>query len=163
MLASKFGSVDTMKFLIDNGAELSSKDADGNSLLFYLMDGYKARGKNEIEIIRQKIDLLKQHGFDFSTKNADGNTILHIAASHDSAELLELAFSVNKEINAVNDYGFSPLMSNAIVATNTENLKKLLSWGAKKSIKNDMEETAFSLANDNQSLKKSGVDLSFLK
>ncbi|MEM8887638.1 MAG: ankyrin repeat domain-containing protein, partial [Bacteroidota bacterium] len=67
------------------------------------------------------------------------------------------------DINQKNEEGLTPLHLAAMQAKNKAMLDTLLGKGADKAILTDFDESAFDLANENEVLTKTGVDLDFLK
>lgn len=59
IVASRMGNIETMKWLIENGANVNHRDRDGQSALVYALTGI-ARGVKRV----QAVELLLQHGAD---------------------------------------------------------------------------------------------------
>lgn len=161
MMAAQYSSVEILQTLINANANHSLVDNKGNNILFYIFESYNERRKESVQQISEKLTILKAKNFDFNQVDKNGNNILHLAANKDALALMQNVYTFNKNINQKNKEGETPLMTNAMVAKNTEILKQIASWGADKSIKNEFGETAFDLASDNELLKKE--DLTFLK
>lgn len=161
MIAAQYSSPETFEFLLKHNANMSLVDKKGNNLLFYIFESYNERRKESINQILEKLNLLKAENFDFNQVDRNGNNILHLVANKNVLDLLQKAYSLNKNINQKNKDGETPLIINAMVAKNTEILKQLVLWGADKSIKNEFNENAFELASANELLKNE--NLTFLK
>ncbi|WP_461532134.1 ankyrin repeat domain-containing protein [Sinomicrobium sp.] len=163
-LAVQGNTSDVVEFLIKKGADVKLADADGNTLVSYLVNSLGGRGGNgTIAVFNEKLDLLKKNGLDISKPQGNGNTWYHLAVDKDNVELLKLAQKAGQDINARNKEGNTPLLLAAMRAKDDVLLKQLLQLGADKSLTTDFEESAYDLASENEVLKKNKISLDFLK
>lgn len=165
--AIKNGSIEVIEFLINNGANLQIKDKKGQNLAFVLIQSHRAgrgfnRGGNNDETA-DKLQLLKSKGLNLSDTPSDKNTLYHIAASKNDLVALKALNNLGLDINAKNSEGLTALHKSALVSKNDQTLQYLVSAGADKTIKDDMDETAYDLAKENEYLQKANVSVEFLK
>ncbi len=90
-------------------------------------------------------------------KQNGGNSLIHIAARKNSIDLLKRLLPYGIDINAKNNDGYTAPHIAAMRADNEDLLRYLLSQGADKKIKTEFEETAFSLALENELLQKKNI------
>ncbi|QXP79512.1 MULTISPECIES: ankyrin repeat domain-containing protein [Winogradskyella] len=159
-LAVAGNNTDVVAFLIENKADTSLLDADGNNLGYYLIDSYSERNKKEFY---SKKELLTESKVDLTATQKDGNTWFHLAAEKNSLELLKIALEMKQDINAKNNEGNTALHLAALKAKDDSVLKFLLKNGAKKDVVTDFEESAYDLAKENELLAKNNVSVEFLK
>lgn len=67
------------------------------------------------------------------------------------------------DINSQNEDGETPLIKAALTAKDTTLLQYLVEHGADKKLTTSLGETAYDLAKENETLKKSGANIEFLK
>lgn len=159
-LALKGNSPDMVTYLIEKGYDTTIIDADGNNLVYYLVESYSKRNKEQFI---QKMEVLKKNKVDLTTVQKNGNTWYHLAVEKNSIELLEIATTMDQDINAKNNEGNTALHIAAMKAQDNSVLKFLLKHGAKKQIVTDFEESAYDLAKENELLKKNNISIEFLK
>lgn len=159
--AVKYSNADVVEYLINNGASLNATNKKGNNLVYLLIEAYHPR-KNGKEF-DGKLKLLQKKGIDFSKKLADGSTIYHLIATKNDLELFKKVENINVDINAKNNDGLTALHKAILVAKDDTILKYLISRGADKTIKTDLDETAYDLAKDNEMLRKNNINIDFLK
>ncbi len=75
-----YGQFEAAELLIENGAEVNTKDSDGNSLLHLALD------YDRIEMVR----LLIEHGADVNIQNSEGNRPLTVALEKGYADMIAL-------------------------------------------------------------------------
>ncbi|SNR64847.1 Ankyrin repeat [Maribacter sedimenticola] len=160
MLAVENNNPNVVDYLLKNGADASVKDAEGNSLAYYLAASHNSRKPQNFDA---KLQSLKEQGVAFNTVQAGNNTLLHIAAKNNDLELLKKLDSFNIAINAKNNEGLTALHLAAMKAENDRMLKYLVSKGADTKITTDFEETVYDLASENEVLAKGQTSLNFLK
>ena len=89
---------DAIIWLVDNGADINGRSANGLSPLSYAVQ-------------HDKTDLTKYlltHGADAKTGDDQGNTLIHIAALKQNRELIDLLAQRGADINATNRRGLTP-------------------------------------------------------
>lgn len=147
-------------YLINKGAEIGVTTAEGNNLVFALLESYNARNKEAFE---SKLKLLSENGLDLEQEQGNGDTWYHLAVKKGSSELLDMAAKMNLDINAKNKEGNTALHLAAMKAKDDQIMKWLLNHGANKKITTEFEETAHDLAQENELLEKNQVSIEFLK
>ncbi|MDN3725091.1 ankyrin repeat domain-containing protein [Aequorivita sp. SDUM287046] len=160
MLAVKGNDAEVVAFLLQNGSNAMAKDANGNSVAYYLADSFDATKPEDFE---KKLKMLQEKGVKLNTVQEDGNTLYHFAAKENNLELLKAISKFEIPVNATNSEGLTALHQAAMKAQNNEMMKFLISIGADKNAKTDFGETAFDLAMENEMLQKENLDLNFLK
>jgi ankyrin repeat protein len=130
--AAEAGFHKVVKILLDNGADVNTKDHDGNTAL------HTAARKEHFEIVKilldrsanvneknvgvgetalhmaaktgnfQIVELLFANGAEVNLNNW-GNTLLHAAAETDMVEILRDQFGMRDLVNARNNDGSTPL------------------------------------------------------
>lgn len=151
---------DVLKFLLQQGADLSVKDTKGNNLGYYLFKSYSSKKQENFD---QKLALLIENGFDFKKPQDNGDTLYHLAVDKHDILLLEKISKLEIDINAKNKKGLAPIHKAAMQAKDDTVLKYLLSHGADKKTQTGFDESVFDLAKENELLLKNNVELSFLK
>ncbi|MBI5206976.1 MAG: ankyrin repeat domain-containing protein, partial [Candidatus Firestonebacteria bacterium] len=91
---------DRVKYLINKGIDINTKDREGGSLLHY------AVARNEKDIV----EFIINKGADVDAKDIDGITPLHFAISKEYKEIIELLISKNADLNIKNNEGKTPLI-----------------------------------------------------
>lgn len=160
MLAYANNTPEVVEFLVTQGSDPLLKDADGNSLAYYLLESFDPKKSEDFDA---KLAILQKKGVSLNTVQAEDNTLYHFAAKENDLALLKRLKDFNIDVNAANDEGITALHQAAMKAHNDAIMKYLISIGADKTAKTDFEETAFDLANENELLKKNKVELNFLK
>jgi ankyrin repeat protein len=170
--AIQSGTAENTTLLLEKGADVKVLDKDGNNLGFYLVDSYRpqigmGRGPETANAPKDpftsKIKLLQDKGLNLATPQKDGNTLYHFAITKNDLTLLKKIVDLNIDVNAKNKDGLTPLHKAAMISKDDSLLKYLLSVGAKKDITTEFDESAYSLAKENESLTKNKTDLEFLK
>jgi len=151
---------EVVQYLITQGADVSQKDINGNSLAYYWLNSY---GANAIDEFERKLQLLQGSGFTFSSQESKGHTLYHIAVGTNNLNLVKRLASFDIDIDAKNEEGFTALHLAAMKAHNTTILEYLISQGADKTILTDFEESVYDLAAENELLITEQVDIGFLK
>lgn len=159
-LALANNAPEIVTFLLENNASITSLDAEGNNLSYYLMKCYSQKNSSDFE---RKIALLASNKFDITKAQKNGNTLFHLALAHNDIALLKMMNEYGININAKNNEALTSLHMAAMIATDTQMLNYLISIGAKKEIVTDFEETAYDLALENELLKKNNISLDFLR
>ncbi|MBB4802126.1 ankyrin repeat protein [Flavobacterium nitrogenifigens] len=171
--AVKSGSPKSVDLLLSKGADAKIKDKQGNDLAYHLVESYRpARGGfgggNAEENKKQddfgdKIKSLQKSGLNFNAPQKDGGTLYHVAIAKNDVELFKKLSPLKIDVNAKNKEGLTVLHRAAMVSRNDEILKYLISIGAKKEITSEFNETAYTLAKENDLLTKNNIGIDFLK
>jgi serine/threonine protein kinase len=94
------GSAEKVQWLIDHGVNPNAKDANGSSLLHYVVTN------NRLEIaqvlINEGADVHAHYG-------VDGHTVLHLAVLHPDGEMAKLLMQNKADPNARDNFGYTPL------------------------------------------------------
>ncbi|MCT4628625.1 ankyrin repeat domain-containing protein [Winogradskyella sp.] len=159
-MAVSRNSIEVVKFLIEKGAKVNLVDKEGNSLMYYLLNTFKAKNP---EAFKTKLEILTKAGLDVTKTQGKGKTLLHLAIEKNNLQLLKRVSEFKIDVNAKNKDGLTPLHLAAMKSKNEEMLKYLISIGADKAIKTDFEETVYDLAKENELLQKHKIDINFLK
>ncbi|TCN59894.1 ankyrin repeat protein [Flavobacterium circumlabens] len=162
--AVKRSTAEVVALLLSKGADINVTDTAGNNLAFYLIESYRAsKGGAQKDDFDDKLTLLKSKGINFAAQQKDGSTLYYNAAAKNNITLLKKLDGLNIDVNAKNKEGLTALHKAAMIAKDDTVLKYLLSIGAKKDIKTEFDETAYSLAQENELLKKNNISVDFLK
>jgi ankyrin repeat protein len=163
--AIKSGSADVASLLIKNGADVNIKDKEGNNLGYYLVQSYRAPrpGATAGDDFGAKVKVLQDKGLNFAAPQKDGNTLYHVAIIKNDLDLVKKLAALKVDVNAKNKEGITALHKAAMVSKDDATLKYLLSIGAKKDIKTEFDETAYSLAKENEFISKNNISIDFLK
>lgn len=168
--AVKSGTPNAVEVLLSKGADVKVLDKEGNNLGFYLVQSYRpqmgrAEGANaqKQDPFAVKIKLLQEKGLSLAAPQKDGNTLYHYAVVKNDLALLKKIADLNIDINAKNKDGLTALHKAAMISKDDTILKYLLSLGAKKDIITEFDESAYSLAKENETLAKNNTSLDFLK
>ncbi len=172
-MAVRSNSPQVVSFLISKGADVKISDKKGNNLAYYLVEssiaaqgprpGGAAANGPKPEDFETKMKILQDKGLNVAAAQQDGNTLYHLAIAKNDVSLLKRLQPLSIDVNAKNKEGLTALHKAAMVSKDDALLKYLVSIGAKKDILTSFEESAFDLAAENETLKKSNVSVSFLK
>ena len=139
VFASMTGDNDTVKLLLARGAEPSS-EALSEAVTF-----------GHAEVVRSLVSA----GADVKLAESTGVNLLHWATITNRASVILVLARAGVPLNAIDDYGFTPLMYAATVDVgDTQTLKALLESGADRTIRNDQGRTPFEQA---RHLKHAGI------
>lgn len=157
------GMPETVSLLIDNKANVQVKDKDQNNLAAYLVQSYQPLREGQKNIFAEKLMILKKAGVDFKSTQQDGNSLYHLAVVKNDVSLLKQLEPLNINLDIQNNEGLTALHKAALVSKNDTILKYLIQSGAKKDVLTEFDETAYDLANENETLLENKVSLEFLK
>ena len=129
--AATSGKFDSVKFLLDNGAEVNVKNLSGDTALSCAV---RSRAAPVLEIVR----LLLAHGAAVNTKNDHCETPLLIAAHRNADKVANLLIEHGCDTTSKNLGSFSALHSAAFY-NNGKLIEKLLQHGAVLNLKTDDE------------------------
>ena len=153
-----------VKFLLENGANINTKDNDGNTVLYYNIY-YDHYGKEErLENAKKIFNLLIKYGADVNTKDNYGGSLLNMAYSLEGLTnremfklLVENGFDLESRIKGGEyspaGYDYTPLMIAAAI-NDYDMVKFLVEKGADVNAKTHFEyssvETPLLLSLDNE-------------
>lgn len=165
------GSPKAVEILVNKGADVKIVNKEGNNLGVYLIQSYRPqmnRGPESANAPKQdpfsaKMKLLQDKGLDLTTPQKDGSTLYHFALLKNDLTLLKKLADLKIDVNAKNKDGLTALHKAAMIAKDDVILKYLISIGAKNDIKTEFDETAFTLAKENETLTQNNVSVEFLK
>lgn len=168
--AVKSGTPNAVEVLLNKGADVKVLDKEGNNLGFYLVQSYRPQmgrgpeGANaKQDPFTAKIKLLQEKGLNLAAPQKDGNTLYHLAVIKNDLALLKKIADLNIDINTKNKDGLTALHKAAMISKDDTILKHLLSLGAKKEIITEFDESAYTLAKENESFAKNNIAIDFLK
>ena len=159
-LAVDENSAEVVDCILKKGGDVKTKDKKNNSLAYYLLNGFDSK---EAEVFDAKLKLLEAQGLSMTQLQNGGNSLLHIAANKNDLDLLKRLEGYKIDINVKNNEGYTALHIAAMKAKNVDILKYLIEQGAQKGIKTEFEETALTLANENEQLQAHNTSLNFLQ
>ena len=166
-IAVRSSSPDVVRYLIKKGASVNVTDANGDNLGYYLVQSYTSlvQGPNapKPEDFDAKLNILQEKGFQAASPQKNGNTLYHLAVARNDLSLVKRLGTLHLDVNSKNKEGYTALHKSAMVSTNDEIMKYLLSIGAKKDLSTSFSETAYDLASENESLVKNKISVQFLK
>lgn len=164
------GAPKAVETLINNGADVKIISKEGYNLGFYLIQSYRPQMNrpeggttSKQDPFAAKMKLLQDKGLDLTAPQKDGSTLYHFALLKNDLTLLKKLADLKIDVNAKNKDGLTALHKAAMIAKDDVILKYLISIGAKNDIKTEFDETAYSLARENESLTKNSVSVEFLK
>jgi ankyrin repeat protein/WD40 repeat protein len=137
LIAAKEGDATKVAALIEKGANVNSRDKDGDTAL--MIASLSARDITTVKVLLAR-------GADVNAKSDDNDTALIYAAADDDSEILQALLEKGAEMNHQNDNGYSPLIMASVNELRLPNSKFLLTHGADLSLKNDNGETALTMA-----------------
>lgn len=169
--AVKAGNATAVELLLQSGAKATVKDVTGYNLAYYLVQNYRephaptagSKAGDVQDDFTRIISLLQQNGLDVAKPQTDGSTMYHYVANRQSLGLLKKIANLGIDINAYNHEGMTALHKAAMVAKDDKVLRELLAQGADKTLRTELDETAYDLAAENEYLKRNKVDITFLK
>jgi ankyrin repeat protein/mono/diheme cytochrome c family protein len=137
--AAGYGSVDTMKRLLDAGADVNAANRRRSTPLHWALDD------------EAKVRLLLSRGAAINTRQVDGRTPLYIAASmRNGASLVKLLLDNGANPSLATANGMTPLMV-AAVGGSLDIVTQLVDKGVDVNVKNGAGETALMFAATNGS------------
>lgn len=135
--ASKAGSVEVLKVLMEYGANLNSRAKSESLPLHY------SSNMGHIEVTR----FLLEKGADVDSRNQYGRTPLQYAANFKHTEVVALLLDYGADINARDVSGRTALRY-AVVASDLDTIKLLLDRGASRDSKTHKGESPLDFADD---------------
>ncbi|HSD05961.1 ankyrin repeat domain-containing protein [Flavobacterium sp.] len=168
-MAVKSGTPKAVEILLNNGADTKIVNKEGYNLGTYLVQSYRPQmnrgpeGSSKQDPFATKMKLLQDKGLDLAAPQKDGSTLYHFALLKNDLTLLKKLANLNIDINAKNKEGLTALHKAAMISKDDVILKYLISLGAKNDIKTEFDETAYSLAKENETLARNNISIEFLK
>ncbi len=132
----KYGTVEDLKFLIANGANMDLEGMEGQRFL-----GAALYNKPNLKIAK----FLIENGADVNFKDSEGTTLLLDAAATGNFEIVKFLIENGADVNVKNISGVTPL-HDATMSGNNKTIKLLIKNGADVNAKNDDGETPWDVA-----------------
>ena len=121
--AAAYGDLDTMRNLINSGADVNASDDDGNTVLQWALG---LVGPRDSAAVAQ---FLIDAGANVNATNNDGHTALHNAAVRGHVEVVRILIDTGADVTATTEYGRTVLHS-AADSESPETVRILLNAGA---------------------------------
>ena len=137
LIAAREGDKEKVRSLIRNGANINSRDEDGDTALMIAA----LRGQD-----LGTVNTLLANGANVNARNNENDTALIYAASNDDAAILEALLNKGADINHQNDNGYSALIMASVDEKRLANAKALVARGADLNLKSDDGGTALMMA-----------------
>ncbi len=137
-IASLFGRLEVVKYLISCGADIEAKNSCGETPL------HIGSREGRLEVVKHLIS----YGADIDAKNRYGETPLHIASDYGQIEIVKYLISVGADIEAKNVCDNTAL-HRASLFGRLEVVKYLAAMGANIEAKSEYGQTAFGIAMKN--------------
>jgi len=136
LIAAKEGDAAKAGQLVDRGAEIETKDSDGDTALMIAASAsYRDNGQSQVA------KMLLARGADVNARDNEGFTPLLWAAGRDQPGLVHALISQGANVNAKNRYGYTPLMAAADL-DNVQDVEMLLATGAMPNARDNEGKTA---------------------
>ena len=142
--AAHNGSLDIIKFLVENGADISAQDYEQSRSVIHF-----AAENGDIECIKY----LTEHGADLLDKDVNGATPLHYAAMANNLEALKYFVTKKLDYTAKDDRGWTA-MHYAADGGALEVMKYLLAKGLNINELNGRRRTPLFFAREHRELRK---------
>jgi len=97
--AAKYGKAQTVKLLIEDGADINAKDKYGNTPLII------AARDDRAEIVK----ILIENGAEVNAKNEKGETPLYWVLCNDNTEIAKFLIEKGADVKAKSCFGYTPL------------------------------------------------------
>ena len=123
----KNGFFFSLKFMINNGIDLSITDFEGKSALYHACE------KGHTEIVKL---ILEHYNLNVDQVTNHGTIPLMIAVFHNHIDIVKELLKYTKEINFKNENGSTPLVT-AVIMNNFEIVKMLIEYGGHNIISMD--------------------------
>jgi len=159
-MAVQNNSPEIVSYLINKGASVDVTDSNGDNLAYFLIQSYSPQ---RLDGFNAKLEILQQKGLKLTAPQKNGNTLYHLAVAKNNLALIQRIETFKIDVNSKNNEGITALHKAAMISKDDTILKYLVSIGAKKDITTNFKETAFDLAEENETLSKNNVTVNFLK
>jgi len=126
--AAKSGDTETVKSLLEKGADVNAKGDIGTNIFFHEATALMwASAKGQTDTIK----LLLDKGADINAENFIGSTALMWAAGHGDTNVVQLLLDKGADINAKGGFLGGTALTHAVYNGQTDMVKFLLDRGAK--------------------------------
>ncbi|KAK2703938.1 putative ankyrin repeat protein RF_0381 [Artemia franciscana] len=105
IFAVKYGDIEGVKVIIDEGAEIDAKDVLGKTPLHYAVEKKRTSDIKMTDIVKMLLD----NGARINAKNRNGETPLHCAIEKKNIIMTELLLRHGAHVNARDNNDLSPL------------------------------------------------------
>ena len=140
-IACERGHEGIVRLLLEQGADLGSRDTPGNTALHSAVRG----GYKNI------VALILAAGADVNATDYNNNVPLHMALTLDSnRDILEMLLSAGADVNAKNSFGNTPLHLTVTLNRDRASAETLLDYGASLEFRNKSGNTALLEAIDRE-------------
>ncbi|RFU75577.1 ankyrin repeat [Trichoderma arundinaceum] len=137
-LAIEHGSAETVKLLLEAGANVNIASVNGATPLHVAL-GAKGGPQSKLDEV---IEILLAASADPNAASLDGTTPLHLAAEHGANSTVHMLLEVGADANAISQDGTTPLHRAAINSkARGEIMQTLIKYGAKANPTNFRGET----------------------
>lgn len=109
MRAAKSHDLESMRVLLEAGANVNAQQADGSNVLFSLASPAPRGVKNADELVKQTYRLALDAGADINATGANGETVLHRAARQGNAAAVNLLIERGVPLDVRDAAGKTPL------------------------------------------------------
>ena len=130
--------------MINNGADINTKDKEGNTLSYYLINNFKT---NKKAIFEAKLSILEKNGLSINQIQNTGNSLLQIATQNNDLKLLKRLSVFNIDVNTKNKEGLTALQIAVMKGKNHQIIQDLLGMGADKNVTPVCGETVYVFLN----------------
>ena len=145
MRAAHFARSEVVKLLIEYGADVNAKTDKGKTALFEVVL-WDWEGQDTLRCRKEIVELLIASGADVNARTIHGSTpVAACAGNEDDAEILRILLENGAVPSTIGYRGWTPLMEASMVGT-VESVRLLIEYGADLDVKQDMGESALSLA-----------------
>ena len=110
-----FGNHGATEILLQNGAEIDSRDKNGRCPLSYALR-FAVMGSGNFEIVK----LLFQHGANVNSKDNVGKSILNYAADSDNFRAVETLIEYGADVNTKENYSGKTALHYAVANENID-------------------------------------------
>ncbi len=117
-VAAIVGDLVIMKYLISQGADISTLDREGSNLL------HNAAANGHLDVVKYLVD----HGFDINTEDANGNTAILFASGFDNLELIQYLVDNGASLDTESNAGRNCIL-NSVLTGNTDIIEFFLDNG----------------------------------
>jgi ankyrin repeat protein len=139
--AAKCGRIESVRFLLENGADPNVVGEGGETPLMAALTDYSSTGR-EASVRTELASLLIGKGADVNARNGLGETPLHIAVTWDNPEAVRLLLSKKADPNKADGKGNLPLVA-AVKKGEAAMTKALLEGSADPNAKDEGGKSAW--------------------